>query len=380
MSKSEPNNQLKELLKSFCLGKGKVEINFDAAQWSVQAGVGSIVFDYGLLPTNNEPLIKTLKSNHLITKFWFQTQLDATVKIIHAFNKASIIPTLLKGMSISTELYPQAFYRIMRDIDILIDGTEIEQAEKILPTLGYKQSSSYSSDFYRTHHHTMPWQHVEQEIWLEVHQKLFTYSSPCFTAPVFQLDNIENEKCTDKFYDLKIHRLSYELQIIYIASHWAEQFKQVGGAFALLDIAILINKHNDELDWDKIINCSNTAYIANYMYLTLQYLYLNGFIRSTINIERDIIRLQHSMNFFAFNILNRIIDRYIFQGQVFGRVRTVNTISNIWQHLLLPTPGVIKVFFIPVAIIFPKGSSKKFNLSFQYSRFLALFKYKKGQY
>ena len=86
---------------------------------AIQTCMGSCLTDY--LDTNHfgPKLTTSLNTESLTAKFWFQTQYQATLELIAELNKNNITPTLLKGMSISTELYPKAHYRSMRDIDII---------------------------------------------------------------------------------------------------------------------------------------------------------------------------------------------------------------------------------------------------------------------
>jgi len=373
------SSHLIDLLKSFCLGGKPVAINNDAVNWSIKTGLAAIVTDYGISNSNGTSSVTgKLPAEKLTAQFWSQTQLTATKKIVSELNAQGIVPTLLKGISISSSYYPKPHYRMMRDIDILVDVEEIDKVEKILPCLDYKQRSTYSKKFYSTLHHTMPWQHCKDEIWIEVHKRLFPKTSPCYNSPIFQLEIIQQEKIIDDFYGLKVYRLSKEFQIVYIATHWAERFKLHGGVFALLDIALIINKHNDELDWDKIISWSNTACLSNYVYLILHYLSYSGLLKEEVSIVKYTNRLEHTLRIPSYYILSLIITNYLLAGKPFSRVLTINNISIIWKHLLSPRTSLIKVATIPLAVLFPKGKNKGFSLKFQWIRFKSLIGYKKG--
>jgi len=370
--------QMNDLLKSFCVGLEKKNLDVDTLKWAVQTGLSSIALDYSNTNLINDISgCKNLTANNLTSQFWYQTQLNLTKQIISALNEQGIVPTLLKGISISTSYYPKPHYRTMRDIDILVDVREVDKVEEILSSLGYEQRSTYSKEFYESLHHTMPWQHCKEDIWIEVHKRLFPKTSPCYNSPVFQLDVVQNERLLDDFYGLKVYRLSKEFQIVYIATHWAERFKQIGGLFALLDIALIINKHNDELDWNKIISCSNSPHVSNYVYLTLQYLSKSGLLHSSVNIEQHVCRIKHTLGITSKAILNSIVNDYIFVGKPFGRALTVNNIAIIWRHLLEPSSSFVKVLLLPFVIIFPKGSNKKFDFKFQLSRIKSFLKFKR---
>lgn len=377
MPETNQKNQLLNVLQSFCLDKDKADLDENTIKWAVQTGLGSIASDYGNIQECRDSITKNLAASKLTSQFWTQTQVNAAQKIVEELNNIGIVPTLLKGISISTNYYPKPYYRTMRDIDILVDVDEVDAFESILVKLGYEQRSTYSKEFYESLHHTMPWQHCKDEIWIEVHKRLFPKTSPCYNSPVFQLDIVQHQRVLDNFYGLKVYRLSKEFQLVYIATHWAERFKQIGGVFALLDITLIINKHNDELDWNKIISCSNSPHVSNYVYLTLQYLSKSGLLDSSVNIEQYANRIQHSLGMASKAILNSIINDYIFVGKPFGRALTVNNIAIIWRHLLEPSSSFVKLLLLPFVVIFPKGSNKKFDFKFQLSRIKSFLKFKR---
>ena len=372
------NTHMNDLLKSFCVGIEKKDIDVASLKWAIQTGLSSIALDYSNANQNADiSADNSLAANNLTAKFWQQTQVNLTKKIVSKLNEQGIVPTLLKGISISTSYYPKPHYRTMRDIDILVDVTEVDKVQEILPSLGYEQHSTYSKEFYDSLHHTMPWQHCKEEIWIEVHKRLFPKTSACYSSPVFQLDVIQKEKVIDDFYGLKIYRLSKEFQIVYIATHWAERFKQIGGVFALLDVALIINKNNNELDWNKIISWSNTPHVSNYVYLMLQYLSKSGLLHSSVNIEQHVNRIQHTLGMLSRALLNSIVNGYLLVGKPFGRALTVNNIAIIWRHLLEPSSSSVKILLLPFVVIFPKGSNKKFDLNFQLSRIKSFLQFKR---
>jgi len=344
-------------------------ISPNITEWAIQTRLGSCLIDY--LDTNHfdKKLTTSLNAESLTAKFWFQTQYQATLELIAELNKNNITPTLLKGMSISTELYPKAHYRSMRDIDILVKDHEIEIVESIMLKLGYTQSSHLPLSFYETHHHTIPWQHKKNDIWFEIHRKLFPQTSACSNTKTFQLSTINNEKITsiidDKNDSLQVYRLSNELQIIYIAAHWAESFKQIGGLFAFIDTALLIN--NTPINWKKLTSFANYPYIANYTYIVLANLIKNNLIDSLTNLQH-LNQIKHSLSIVDVWVLNKIISRYLFNGKSFGKFLSVDNISILWNLFISNKNPFKKIFLAPIYIIFPPRSEQRFNISFQLSR------------
>lgn len=347
----------------------RVTLSPKMIDWAIQTRLGSVLIDH--LETTHLPSEKvdSLKAEELTAKFWYQTQYQTTLELIAELNKYNIVPTLLKGMSVSTEFYPKAYFRSMRDIDILVEESEIEQVEKTMVDLGYKQSSPLPLPFYETHHHTIPWQHKTKDVWFEIHRRIFPDSSPSCSATVFKIDTLSSEKLIspiDSNHDsLKTYRLGYELQIIYIAAHWAESFKQTGGLFAFIDIALIIN--NTKLDWNKLIKWSNEPYIGNYVYILLSYLVKQQLVKDP-QIKQHLKKINHNLSFIDIVILNKIITKYLLFGKPFGRLLSIDNINILWTLFISPKSTITKIILAPTYIIFPPNSDKKFNLLFQLSR------------
>ncbi len=343
----------------------KGSLSDNTARWALQARLAPVLVDTFLTTDLTPALVQQLKADALTTKFWFQTQYQATLELVTELNKQKITPTLLKGMSISTAFYPKPYYRNMRDIDLLVEQQQLKQVEQIMRVLGYEQKSHLPDEFYKTHHHTKPWRHKTKDIWLEIHTGLVPASSPCSAAKVFSLATINSEKQLNNIDGKEIYRLNPELQIVYIATHWADELKQTGGLFAFADIALIIN--NTQPDYKKLIHLSSEPYIANAVYILLSYLLKNGLLRDSA-IRPYLKKISHSLVFFDQWLVYKFIDHYLITGKPFGRMLTINNIGILWKLLLSPLPAGKKLILIPVYIAFPPQANKKFNLNFQLSR------------
>jgi hypothetical protein len=97
-----------------------------------------------------------MKAAYLTTRFINEIQRE-TLNEILVTSEGRLSPiTLLKGSSTGTDLYPQPYLRVMRDLDVLVDPGEQPKLEKILLELGFRQQSKNSHEFYAKHHHSMP--------------------------------------------------------------------------------------------------------------------------------------------------------------------------------------------------------------------------------
>lgn len=110
---------------------------------------------------------------------------EAVGEIIDACGRSLPRLTLLKGISISEECYPDPHLRLMRDVDLLIEKEPLSTVIKTaLQEFGYRQRSEGAAH-YRTHHHAEPFFHEEKQVWVEVHHALFSRYRRAASAWVF---------------------------------------------------------------------------------------------------------------------------------------------------------------------------------------------------
>ncbi len=160
----------------------------------------------------------------------------------------------------------------MRDIDFLVEEADLPGVEAVLGKLGYHQQSSRPAGSYATHHHSMPFYHPQRGVWVEVHRGLVPQREKGRAGRIFRLDTVKSQLRPSVFRGRVVTRLSDELQIPYIASHWAREFKTVGGMVALLDIMYLLKNTGGALDWGRILDWMRDSTAAAHLYLLLAYL------------------------------------------------------------------------------------------------------------
>ncbi|MDH5648750.1 MAG: nucleotidyltransferase family protein, partial [Gammaproteobacteria bacterium] len=292
---------------------------------------------------------------------------EFSCELIGALERKAVPVTLLKGISVSDQYYPHTFWRPMRDIDLLVAPAKLAEAETALMNLGYVPSSDYPAKFYETHHHSMPLHHPEKNIWVELHTELFSPPFLLKYGEVFSTTRIQQESLPSTFCGRRVTRLSPELQLVYICSHWAEEIKYDGGMVAMLDIFLLLRKET-RLDWEKIIKWLHNTYPASYVYLLLSYLERYNFIQLPDGIMDKLAKCQKNLNRFSLRFLHRIIDDHIANDMPFGRVLTQHNLATLWQTLLGASSPITAILSCPLHLLFPPHSQNRFQLRHQLKR------------
>ena len=241
----------------------------------------------------------------------------------------------------------------MRDIDFLVEENAVPFVNKILSKLGFFQPSNSHGDFYATHHHEAPYFHPNKHLWLEVHRGLFPPRSRLRTDKVFSLENLRNEIRPSLFAGRKVNRLSDELQIVYIACHWAAKFDFISGMVAMLDVIYLLKNTKARIDWGKILSWSDGSVASAYVYLLLSYLHQYELINIAPEVLRELSLRGRSFGRVNLKILYRLIDDYLVEGQAWGFFFSLRNLDIVWKTCLLPGASICNLMLVPVFLLMP---------------------------
>ena len=98
----------------------------------------------------------------------------------------------------------------------------------------------------------MPFLHPEREIWIDVHTNVSPRQYPLAHDDRFSWSAIASQLSPIAVGDETTYTMNHELQLVYTSARWAEKFDGERGVHPLLDAALLIHKHSDVLDWDRM--------------------------------------------------------------------------------------------------------------------------------
>lgn len=236
----------------------------ETVRWAVTSGLGPwlhrcIAADAGVAAS---PLWPLVQSADLTARLLVAEQLDAAEDIVAAAARTVAPLTLLKGISLCEPLYPVPHLRTMGDIDILANEEALPALQALLVELGYRSRSDYPAEFYAAHHHIMPMFHTRRRVWVEIHRSLFPRDSPAGSDQVFSPALVATELQPSHFRGHRVNRLSDELQLVYLASHWAFGFKQERGMIGMLDVIRLLDRTPR---WTRILPWLDDAFAATYV-------------------------------------------------------------------------------------------------------------------
>jgi len=310
-------------------------------RWAIETGFGPLLWSTthdatGAAASQLWPLVR---GTDVAARLLTAEQFAAMAAILEACRDRVPPLTLLKGISIGEQYYPAPQLRLMRDLDVLVDDAALPAVEAILFTLGYRQQSSQPPSFYATHHHSMPFVHPTRGLWVEVHRGLFPPASALGADRLFSQEILQQQRQPSVFQGHAVFRLSPELQLVYIAAHWASEFQPIGGLIALLDAIYLLQRTVGTLDWGRVLAWMEGSAAAGPLYLLLTSLDRFHLVDLTPEVLRGLGARQQALSPTTLALGHWLVNRYFLAGHPVGRILSDYRLDVLWQTLLLG-PGV----------------------------------------
>jgi len=231
---------LASVKEDFYPSKDINEIDFNRIyKISSLSRVSNMVY-YGLLKLDKEtlskiPNLEDFKKECLVYGIKEKVQEQDMLDIIKTFEKENIKILLFKGYVLKN-LYPKVDMRVMGDIDFLVEPNDIEKAQKLLESIGFKKDDKVDFNVEVAYH---------RNIEVELHKKLSSAETPYFDDAFDHTIKYLNYSNT---YTLEIN-----YHFVYLLSHALYHVKKGGlGIKYPLDFYLYLNKY--DIDFNKIID------------------------------------------------------------------------------------------------------------------------------
>ena len=179
---------------------------------------------------------------------------DDMLKILDARDRLGIEVTLLKGVSVSEQFYPQEHFRPMADIDLLVTPAAYPRIENALLARGYRRLEPWAM---HGHQHGAPLLHADRGSVIELHTRLFAADSELGAGDAFGAANVVRQSVASIYHGRPVKRLSVELQLAYVAASWFNDMTvyrfQPSFIASLFDAIYLLRRCGQSLDWPGLL-------------------------------------------------------------------------------------------------------------------------------
>jgi hypothetical protein len=265
---------------------------------------------------------------------------------------------LLKGAATALRYYPAPHLRAMGDLDVLVPADCQSALEARLRVLGFRQRSHLPSESFVGRHHSMPFVHPERDIWIDVHTKVSPRQYPLAHDFRFSSAAIASQLSPIAVAGQATYTMNHELQLVYTSARWAERFDGERGVHAMLDAALLIRKHSDVLDWDRVLAVVRGSWAATALRLMLSYLAASDLAPVPPDALRRFATIDRHASRIAIGLLHRVITAFVIEGQPFSVAPTVHHIQLVWRSLLGPMSPTGNLLSVPYHLACPPGPNR----------------------
>ena len=244
---------------------------------------------------------------------------DAMLEIIEACDCLQICVTLLKGISVSEQLYPAEHLRPMADIDVLIPAHAYALVEAALLDRGYSKLNHPTID---VHHHGPPLRHPRRRTVVELHRGLFPDDSPFREDTAFSLSNVSLRSTWSQYHGRPVKRLAPELQLAYIASSWFNDLTlcKVHPSFiaSLFDAIYLLAASGRTLNWSGMLEWLDNDMAKASLYAMVTYLPRFGVEQLPSAALVQLASTQALVGPIQLQMIHRMLDRHLIGGRPWG--------------------------------------------------------------
>jgi hypothetical protein len=156
--------------------------------------------------------------------------------------------------------------------------------------------------------------------------------------------------------------MNHELQLVFTSARWAEEFDPARGLYPIVDAALLIGKHGDMLDWDRILATVRESWTSTALHLMLSYLQRWDLALVPPEVLNTLAATDRHANRIFFRLLHRLVTVYAIEGRPFGLAATTEGhLRVVWSNLLRPMSPFSNLISVPFHLACPPGHPERFS-------------------
>lgn len=276
-----------------------------------------------------------------------------TAEILQASATLGIPVTLLKGMSLAERLYPAAYLRPMADVDLLVAPSHRDRLQNALLARGYV--AAFGAQAAAGAPHAEPVRHPADDVWVEVHDRLFPQHSAWQAHPLFTEAQIRAHSRPIRYHGGAAQRFDDTLQLAQTAATWIRDLSRhkphPSFTAPLLDAALLLHRNEDGLDVDALLDSRDGEIVVSSVDLLISYLAKHSLVDSgRSGLQQRVAAAQRRVGRAERAALHACVDAFVLAGR---RLPGLWRTPAIWGALLAPGSAGKKFLALPWHYAFP---------------------------
>lgn len=220
--------------------------------------------------TPSPAIAQQLRKIYLVSVARNTRLLHEVGKILRALQAVDIPVIPLKGTCLAEAVYDNLALRQIGDVDLLVKPADLAKALAVLRTLGYVAAHPFEIESIRQESHHMPQLSKRGGVTLELH---WTIVNPRHKVHFDDndLDQVWSRATPVKIGGVQVLMLSPTDLLWHLCLHASVQHRFDGiGLKGFWDMALVILRYGDEIDWEQFTRRVNQWGMANGMHLALQ--------------------------------------------------------------------------------------------------------------
>lgn len=325
----------------------------DQVKYLCEVGLGPIAFRvYGDELKQSDPtLFSVLHSADLTTRVIYGQLERAAAELAGVLQDVGVVPTFLKGISTSYEFYAPPHLRVMGDIDILIERSEVELVMTKVADLGYEITEKQWR-WYRKHEdpHLPAAFNPKTGVTIEVHTGLIGAADFYAGEPVFQSDIFTAHKVEFEYEGTRVARFTPQYQFIYTVSKWSADAGWAENLTNINDVIHILKKYESEFDWPTLSRwISASPYLIPITVALLHFLEQADIITVSPRLRDALFGADHKLGPKRLKMLTWLLNTYPFnvRNKNYGGYSRWRA-NALWLYLSKPK---ISDSEIPIAIL-----------------------------
>lgn len=343
-----PAEKQVELLRQ--LGSDQWEaLVFEAENQTVSPFLHSVLVNLEKSSNLDFPQKEQLYEGYIVTAVRNTLILHDTEQLLSNLSDAKIAVAGLKGIYLLENVYTDVGTRPMNDIDILIKKRDLAECISVLERLGYTASAYFSLEDQNVDTKHVPPMQKKGGAMVEVHWTLLEEDEP-FT--------IDTEELWERTLPAKIANvdalsLGVEDLILHLCLHMTYQHYLQLGMRGLMDIALVIEKFENVIDWQKLVRIANSWGAQRVTALTLKL--VETLLKVAVPVEVGTWLLPEG---FPPSLLeqarNQLMNHQKFEDQLTPDLVEMNATKSIFkkirigmQRVFIPRLALARIYNIP---------------------------------
>jgi hypothetical protein len=318
------------------------------ARYLCDVGLGPIAFrTYGEVLRESSPEIYSiLLSADLTTRVIYKQMENSTVELLTSLQNVGVTPVLVKGISTAYEFYSPSHLRLMGDVDILVQQSDVETTMRTLDDLGYKIADQDWQRYRQQGHHHLPGaRNPGTGVTVEVHTSLISPEEPLAKDPIFQPNSIETQILEFEYSGVPAARFTPELQLVYTVAHWGLDGNWAVNVTSINDVIHILRGHQTELKWSTIGQwISRNPWLYPNIAALMTYLDRVDIVAMTLRMREALANTEIEMQRQTMRTLLWMLHNYPFNARdKFRDGYAIWRAGAMWQELTQPNSRDIRI-------------------------------------